>query len=113
MLDSSTIADKANEYGSIFREDLVPPLEKAVYYTELLVKYPHAPHLKSAAKRVTWYQHALLDVALVLGCVGLLLSFVGYLFCRFLLKICFRSATDKGKGNGRVRRPGLESKKKK
>jgi len=42
------------------------PLETAVYWTEYVIRHKGAPHLRSAAVGMLWYQYYLIDVLLVI-----------------------------------------------
>ena len=67
---------KAQIISRIFRDQPHTPLEKAVYWTEYVIRHKGAPHLRSAVLDLAWYQYFLLDViavlALVVGSVVLL-----------------------------------------
>lgn len=43
--------------------DPIKQLDKAVFWTEYVIKHKGAHHLKSAALNLSWYQYLLLDVA--------------------------------------------------
>jgi len=42
------------------------PQKSVVYWTEYVIRYKGAPHLKSQALNLTWYQYFLLDIIAVL-----------------------------------------------
>ena len=50
----------------IYRDQPQTPLEQAVYRMEYVIRHNGAPHLRSGALDVTWYQYLLLDVIAVL-----------------------------------------------
>ena len=88
LLQDPAISSNTARLGAIFRDDIVSPLDKAVYYTEHLAKYKNAPHFKSPAKNVNWVQHALLDVlCMILGTVVFALGLTFWLLrgaCKIL-----------------------------
>jgi glucuronosyltransferase len=75
------------------------PLERAVYWTEYVIRHKGAPHLRSAAADLSWYQYLLLDVMLVLATGALLVALVSYLVLRTLYRILTRTAAKKTKIN--------------
>jgi glucuronosyltransferase len=54
------------------------PAESAVYWTEYVVRHKGAPHLKSHAMNLTWYQYFLLDIVVVLLIFISLVIFITY-----------------------------------
>lgn len=60
------------------------PMDTAIYWTEYVLRYQGAYHLKSAATRLYWFQYLGLDVFLVY--IGLL-SISVYLMKRIFVKL--------------------------
>lgn len=52
--------------SEIFKDRPMSPAELVVYWTEYVIRHKGAPHLKSHALNLTWYQYFLLDVIVVL-----------------------------------------------
>lgn len=50
------------EVSKIFRDRPTKPLDTAVYWTEYIIRYKGAPHLRSAAVDMPLYQYLLLDI---------------------------------------------------
>jgi len=48
-----------------FKDRPISPAESVVYWTEYVIRHKGAPHLKSQAFNLTWYQYFLLDVIFV------------------------------------------------
>jgi len=48
-----------------FKDRPMSPAESVVYWTEYVIRHKGAPHLKSHAFNLTWYQYFLLDVIFV------------------------------------------------
>ena len=42
-------------------------MEQAVYWAEYVIRHKGAPHMRSAALDLTWYQYFLIDVITVLA----------------------------------------------
>ncbi|KAE9543336.1 hypothetical protein AGLY_003247 [Aphis glycines] len=49
-----------------FKDRPMSPAESVVYWTEYVVRHKGAPHLRSHAFNLTWYQYFLLDVVVVI-----------------------------------------------
>jgi len=53
------------------------PEQSAVYWTEYIIRHKGAPHLRSQALNLMWYQYFLLDViAVMLICLFLVLFII-------------------------------------
>ena len=70
------------ERSRIFRDAIEPPIQKAVYSVEYVIRHRGAPHLRvNAARQLTTFQRDMVDVFLLAMIVLLLLSYG--LFCLF------------------------------
>jgi glucuronosyltransferase len=49
-----------------FRDRPMSPLNTAIFWTEYVIRHGGAPHMRSAALELSWYQYLLLDVIAVL-----------------------------------------------
>jgi glucuronosyltransferase len=59
-----------------------------VYWTEYVIRHKGAPHLRSAALDLAWYQYFLLDVIAVLAlAVGSVVMIIFFTFRAILRKI--------------------------
>ena len=78
--------------SAIMRDQPETPLERAVFWTEYVIRHKGAPHLRSAARDLTWYQYHLIDVwAFILGVVFAVLALVF-----FVLRWCWRCVCRRG-----------------
>lgn len=87
---------KAKELSEAFRDRPMSPLETAVYWTEYVIRHKGAPHLRSAAVGMPWYQYYLIDVILVIF-LGIF-SFCLILYClifKVLLRIIKKQSKEK------------------
>lgn len=73
-----------------FKDRPMSPAESVVYWTEYIVRYKGAPHLKSHALNLTWYQYFLLDVIATV----LLAIYVAYRGLKFIKKCIFNLSTE-------------------
>ena len=78
------------EMSAVMRDQTEGPLERAVYWTEYVVRHRGAPHLNRASRKLSTYQRVLFDVALV-SLVSSLLSL--YILLRLCLLWSKRNST--------------------
>jgi len=62
------------------------PEKLIVYWTEYIHRHNGAPHLKSQALNLTWYQYFLLDVIAAVFILTLIISFVCYTVITIIYK---------------------------
>jgi glucuronosyltransferase len=72
-------------------------LDRAVYWTEYVIRHKGAPHLRSVAADLPWYQYLLLDVLFVLTTGALFVIFTVYLTLRTIYKILTGKTSTKEK----------------
>lgn len=70
------------------------PMETAVYWTEYVIRHKGAPHLRSVAVELSWYQYYLVDI-LCITFLAVATIFV-LLYC-FIFKILLRRTNKKTK----------------
>nr|CAD7414723.1 unnamed protein product [Timema poppensis] len=85
VLNKPTYLKNAKRISKIYLDQPKPPMDLAVYWTEYVIRHKGAPHLRSAALDLNWFQLHLLDVAAVLililaiviiGLVFIIITFV-------------------------------------
>ncbi|XP_049816217.1 UDP-glycosyltransferase UGT5-like [Schistocerca nitens] len=79
LVNDTRYREQAKHLSLLFRDRPRPPLEEAVYWVEYVLRHQGAPHLRSAALDLTWYELLLLDVATFLVAVALTLCLI---FCQ-------------------------------
>ena len=75
------------QISAVFRDQLQPPLERAVYWTEYVIRHGGARHLRSPELDLSWIQLLHLDILLVLH----LVLFILYKTGRKLTSVCCRA----------------------
>jgi glucuronosyltransferase len=75
------------ELSAVIRNQPQSALDRAVYWTEYVIRHKGAPHLRSVAADLPWYQYLLLDVMFVLTTGVLLVTFTIYLTLKSVYKI--------------------------
>ncbi|PNF21498.1 UDP-glucuronosyltransferase 2B19 [Cryptotermes secundus] len=99
ILDNDSYRTNMRRLSAVFRDQPQTPLDRAVYWTEYVIRHKGAPHLRSAAADLSWYQYLLLDVILVFATGALLVVLIIYLAIRTLYKIPTRKPTKRIKTN--------------
>jgi len=62
------------------------PVESVVYWTEYVLRHNGAPHLKSQALNLTWYQYYLVDVICTLLFIAFVILFIIYYGLKMIFK---------------------------
>ncbi|KAE9535554.1 hypothetical protein AGLY_007455 [Aphis glycines] len=78
-----------------FKDRPMTPQQSVVYWTEYVIRHKGAPHLKSHALNLTWYQYLLLDVMFVALTFVFLVTFLVYKVLKYIRKLVFKN--DKAK----------------
>ncbi|PNF23012.1 UDP-glucuronosyltransferase 2B33 [Cryptotermes secundus] len=89
VLENSRYRENAQRLSRIFRDQPLTPLEQAVFWTEYVIRHKGAPHMRSAALDLTWYQYFLLDVIAVLALAVGSVVLIVFLMMRLLLRKLF------------------------
>jgi glucuronosyltransferase len=71
--------------SQIFRDRPQTAMETAIFWTEYVIRHKGAPHLRSAAVDLPWYQYLLLDVQIFL----VLIVITSYLILHLAFKKLF------------------------
>ncbi|XP_025194800.1 UDP-glucuronosyltransferase 1-7C-like [Melanaphis sacchari] len=70
LLNNKKYSENAKNAMKIFKDRPMSPKSSVVYWTEYVLRHRGAPHLKSRALNLTWYQYYLLDVmAFAFACI--------------------------------------------
>ncbi|XP_050538589.1 uncharacterized protein LOC126904008 [Daktulosphaira vitifoliae] len=69
LINNNRYTENAKIASERFKDRPMSPADLVVYWTEYVIRHKGAPHLKSPALELTWYQYYLLDVmgAIILG----------------------------------------------
>ncbi|XP_025419747.1 UDP-glucuronosyltransferase 2B7-like [Sipha flava] len=92
LLHDPRFGEAVSKASSILRDDPIPVLEKAVFWVEYVIRHKGAPHLRTAANDLYWFQYYLLDV---IAAISLLLAFVLYLNYKFFSYLLRKTCTAK------------------
>lgn len=83
----SSYKSAAKRISGLFRDQLQSPLDRAVYWTEFVIRHKGTDHLRLGSVDLAPYQRALIDVYAVLILIALI-PFLITLFC--IRRCCFR-----------------------
>jgi glucuronosyltransferase len=68
--------------SAISKDEPESPLDRAVLWTEYVLRHNGAKHLRSAALDLAWYQYVLLDVAAFLFLLAAITVLISYLLLK-------------------------------
>ncbi|CAG7734362.1 unnamed protein product [Allacma fusca] len=80
MLSNNKYQDRVKELSTVFRDRSRDPVDEAVYWTEYVMRYKGATHLRSASRDLNFFQYHCLDVGAFLV--------VSIVLVLWLLKTC-------------------------
>ncbi|CAH1709462.1 unnamed protein product [Aphis gossypii] len=90
---------KAKIASERFKDRPMSPADSVVYWTEYVLRHNGAPHLKSHALNLTWYQYFLVDVIITFLSIAFIVLFI---IC-YLLKMVYKNYL-KYAHNGKAKR---------
>ncbi|ODM98017.1 UDP-glucuronosyltransferase [Orchesella cincta] len=98
MLNNTRYMNKAKELSKLVRDLPETPLQKAVYWTEYVLRHKGATHLRSAARDLNFFQYYLLDVLLTFFGIAATILLVAYFVLKRIVKgLCGKKSTSKVK----------------
>ncbi|XP_069672948.1 UDP-glucosyltransferase 2-like [Periplaneta americana] len=86
VLDNPSYRENAHKMSQLFRDRPQTPLQTAIYWTEYVIRHRGAPHLRSSAMSLAWYQYLLLDVAAFLILTAAIFVALFYMLIRRFIK---------------------------
>ncbi|CAL8104508.1 unnamed protein product [Orchesella dallaii] len=94
LIDNPTYAQKAQTLSKLVKDLPQTPLDKAVYWTEYVLRHKGAPHLRSAARDLNFFQYYVLDVAAVLIVLLVLIIYLILCCCKTIYRrTCGKKST--------------------
>lgn len=86
VISNASFSDEAKKISDIFKDNLVHPMDEAMFWIEHVAKFKGAKHLKSHAVQLSWFSYFLIDVALVNALIFTLLLLVFWIILKKLFK---------------------------
>ncbi|KAL7645204.1 UNVERIFIED_CONTAM: hypothetical protein RMT77_003590 [Armadillidium vulgare] len=71
--------------SNAFRDQPMPPLEKAVWWTEYVIRNKGAPQLRSPARDLSWIEYLMIDILLLI----LFIFFIIYVIFKKIINIIY------------------------
>ncbi|KAF4519361.1 UDP-glycosyltransferase-05 [Ephemera danica] len=100
-LHNPSIRREAQRRSAVFRDQLETPLDRAVFWVEHVLRHKGAPHLRSAALDLAWYQLYMLDLAAIVLLTFLVALFISY---KLLQRMCSKSNSPKIRKSNKKKR---------
>lgn len=92
MLSNKVYFNRAKEISRLFNDNLVHPMEEAMFWIEYVIRSKGAAHLKSNASNMSWFSYLLLDILIV--------PFAIIAIIYFMIKLLLQSSKrDQNNGN--------------
>lgn len=79
--------NNVKELAEIIQDEPMTGLEKAIWWTEYVIRHKGAKHLKSPTMDIPFYQYHLLDVIAFLVMIAVISIYLIYRLIKFLLKL--------------------------
>nr|XP_023019040.1 UDP-glucuronosyltransferase 2B20-like [Leptinotarsa decemlineata] len=95
VINNPKYREKAREMGDIYRDEEIPSLQRAIYWTEYVIRNKGARHLRSLAVKMPAWKYYMLDVIAFLTSIVLLITFVCYLALKFFFRSISRLSINK------------------
>lgn len=86
MINDKSYSTKAKHTSAVFKDNILHPLDEAVFWIEHVAKFKGAKHLKSHAIEMSWFTYLSLDVIFA-NLLGIL---IGFTVLFHLVKALFR-----------------------
>ncbi len=97
LLNSFRYEENAKFQSKLFKDRPLGPMETAIYWTEYVMRYGGASHLKSAAMELYWFQYIGLDIALVYLMAIISLVYLIYKCAQLCYRVCTPKSTKESK----------------
>lgn len=65
LLTNKSYYNRAKELSKLFNDNLVHPMDEAIFWIEYVIRAKGAKHLKSNAVNMSWFSYLLLDIFLL------------------------------------------------
>ncbi|XP_022175621.1 UDP-glucuronosyltransferase 1-5-like isoform X2 [Myzus persicae] len=93
IINNETYSKNAKITSELFKDRPMSPAESVVYWTEYVIRHKGAPHLKSHALNLTWYQYFLLDVIAVALLLIISVCYIVFKTLQLIKKLIFKSSS--------------------
>ncbi|KAI7815290.1 UDP-glycosyltransferase [Rhyzopertha dominica] len=100
ILNNPKYRENAQVRSAVMKDQIVSPLDSAIYWVEYAIRHNGAPHFRSAALDLAWYQYHMLDVIAFVSAVVFIGTYISWRILKmFLRKRCCQQKAKKVKKN--------------
>ncbi|XP_026817843.1 UDP-glucuronosyltransferase 2C1-like isoform X2 [Rhopalosiphum maidis] len=93
IINNETYSKNAKIVSDRFKDRPMSPADSVVYWTEYIIRHKGAPHLRSHALNLTWYQYFLLDVVAVVLLIIVSVFYTALKTLQMINKIIFKPSS--------------------
>ncbi|KAF2344124.1 UDP-glucuronosyl/UDP-glucosyltransferase [Trinorchestia longiramus] len=87
VMSNPSYGKEAKRRSIIMKDQETQPLDRAVYWSEYVIRHQGAAHLQSKANELSTVQYFLIDVGFILLFISIVVIFIVYFISKFALKI--------------------------
>ncbi|XP_046402147.1 UDP-glucosyltransferase 2-like [Ischnura elegans] len=95
VLNDPSRLQRVKEISRIFKDQKESPVDRAVFWTEYVIRHKGAMHLRASSTNLRWYEYHLLDVLLAVIISSLVAVFILYKLLYVVLKVLLPPKTFK------------------
>ncbi|XP_018563298.1 UDP-glucuronosyltransferase 2B10 [Anoplophora glabripennis] len=85
ILNNPKYADNAKTRSKILKDQLVSPMDTAVFWIEYAMRHKGSHHLQSAGIHLSWYKRNMIDIIIILTVVDILLFLIFYYIIKHII----------------------------
>ncbi|XP_061768768.1 UDP-glucuronosyltransferase 2B31-like [Nerophis ophidion] len=82
ILETPSYRDNIRRLSRLHNDNLMSPLDEAIFWIEYVLRHQGAPHLQPASYSLAWYSYLCLDVLLVLAAVIIAFIWTSVFICK-------------------------------
>ncbi|XP_044269389.1 UDP-glycosyltransferase UGT5-like [Tribolium madens] len=83
--------ENAKQRSKLMQDQPLKPIDVAIYWVEHVIRHQGAPHLRSAALDLSWYQREMVDIFGFLGLIVVAICTIIYLIFQSVFRVCFNT----------------------
>nr|QBK47161.1 UDP-glycosyltransferase UGT340D1 [Chilo suppressalis] len=97
VLNNKSYRENIRKLKEIMDDQLQTPMERAVWWTEYVIRHKGARHLRSLAANISWAEYLMADVLFTLAAIAFSTLLAIALVIKFMLSTLFRISVTKNK----------------
>ncbi|RXG53455.1 UDP-glucuronosyltransferase 2B14 [Armadillidium vulgare] len=96
IINNPSYKSRIENASNAFRDQPMPPLEKAVWWTEYVIRNKGAPQLRSPARDLSWIEYLMIDLLLLILFIFFLIFWTFKKLIRFICSYFFETSSRHG-----------------